>query len=408
MKVEEIQEKMTSLLKSAEEITTLCEKEKRDLSEEEREKVKKLIDEAAELKKKLQEKKDDEDMKRQIQELMPSKEKAPEVIEGEKGTIGERFVSSKAFRAWMDSYGGRIPEKAKGINSPAIGYKTLLTGADDTSAGAMVFPEVKPTVLLPARPLTIRDLITIIPTSSDTVEYARVVSATNAAAGVGEATATSGSSGAKPESGITFEVVSDSVKTIAHWIPATKRALSDASQLRAIIDAFLRSGIEEELEDQIIAGGGGADLVGITSQGVQTQAFSTNLLETTRKAKTLVKVVGRATATAFLFNPYDWEKIDLLKNDEGNYYFGGPMAMGTPRLWGLPVVESEAVPEGTGYVGDFRQCVLWDREQASISVSDSHADFFIRNMVAILGEMRAAFGILRPAAIVEIDLTAGS
>jgi hypothetical protein len=52
--------------------------------------------------------------------------------------------------------------------------------------------------------------------------------------------------------------------------------------------------------------------------------------------------------------------------------------------------------------------VLWDREQAMISVSDSHADFFIRNLVAILCELRAAMGIIRPTAFVEIDLTSGS
>jgi len=52
--------------------------------------------------------------------------------------------------------------------------------------------------------------------------------------------------------------------------------------------------------------------------------------------------------------------------------------------------------------------VLWDRERATVSVSDSHEDFFIRNMVAILAEMRAAFGLIRPSAFIVVDLTAGS
>ena len=52
--------------------------------------------------------------------------------------------------------------------------------------------------------------------------------------------------------------------------------------------------------------------------------------------------------------------------------------------------------------------VLWDREQANISVSDSHADFFIRNMIAILAELRAAMGVIRPSAFVEVDLSGGS
>jgi HK97 family phage major capsid protein len=75
-------------------------------------------------------------------------------------------------------------------------------------------------------------------------------------------------------------------------------------------------------------------------------------------------------------------------------------------LWGLPVIESEGMTEGVAVVADWRLAVLWDRMRVSISVSNQHSDFFIRNLVAILAEMRAAFGVLRPAAFVETDLTA--
>jgi HK97 family phage major capsid protein len=77
-------------------------------------------------------------------------------------------------------------------------------------------------------------------------------------------------------------------------------------------------------------------------------------------------------------------------------------------LWGVPVVQSFFQPQGTAWLANWRKAVLWDREAATISVSDSHSDFFIRNMVAILAEMRAAFGIIRPSAFVEVDLAAGS
>lgn len=116
--------------------------------------------------------------------------------------------------------------------------------------------------------------------------------------------------------------------------------------------------------------------------------------------------MGRATPTAYLFNPADNERIDLLTNSNGDFYFGGPTSNPSAPLWGLPRVECEAVPAGTGIVADFRQAVLWDREQAGIQVSDSHEDFFTRNLVAILAEMRAAFGVIRPKAFVAIDLTA--
>jgi HK97 family phage major capsid protein len=69
------------------------------------------------------------------------------------------------------------------------------------------------------------------------------------------------------------------------------------------------------------------------------------------------------------------------------------------------VVESEAVPAGTAILADWRYAILWDREQGAILVSDSHADFFIKNLIAILAELRAAFGIVRPAAFVKIALS---
>lgn len=352
---------------------------------------------------------------------------------GKGQTLGERFTANPDFAGWMKSIApnGQVPDKAKGLNSPAVafdlselGRKALVTGVSDTSAGALV--QVDRLGLSDngtfQRPLSVRNLVTNGTTGSDQVEYARVTGFTNSAAPVAEATTAAGAdvnaggtalelpagSGVKPESGLTLEKVTANVKTIAHWIPATKRALSDAAQIRTLIDNFLEYGLEEELEDQIVTGDGtGENFEGILDvSGTQAQAWDTDLFTTTRKARRKVRTVGRAIPTAYLLNPEDNERIDLEKDGNDRFYGNGPFALGPDVLWGLPRVESEAVPVGTGIVGDFRQAVLWDREQAAIQVSDSHADFFIRNLVAILAEMRAAFGILRPKAFVIIDLTA--
>jgi HK97 family phage major capsid protein len=140
--------------------------------------------------------------------------------------------------------------------------------------------------------------------------------------------------------------------------------------------------------------------------GTTAQAFDTDKLTTTRKARTKVRVTGRAIPTAWVMHPNDWEAIDLLQDNEGRYYYGGPAKPGQPMLWGLPVVESEAMTEGYTVVADWKLCVLWDRLQTAISMTNSHSDFFIRNLVAILAEMRAALGWLRPKAFVVTDLTA--
>nr|BEK68850.1 hypothetical protein KPHV_60770 [Kitasatospora purpeofusca] len=341
-------------------------------------------------------------------------------------SLGEQFTESEEYRGLLATApGGTFGQKQR-VQSGMAGFKSLITGASDTSAGAFVVnDQLGLQVGLDAfqRPLTLRDVVTQGTTASDTVEYVRVTSVTNAAAPVAEATSAAaptapGGAGAlvpnagggyKPESALATAKVTAVVKTIAHWIPVTKRALSDAAQIRTLIDAFLRYGLEEELEDQMISGDGtGENFDGLGNvSGVQAQAWDTDILTTLRRAKTKVRTVGRSIANAYLLNPADLETVDLLQDNEGRFYFGGPGGVGSASvLWGLPVIETEAVPAGVGYVGDFRKAILWDREQATVQVTDTHLDFFVRNLVAVLAEMRAAFGVIQPNAFVEVDLTA--
>ena len=432
-KLEELQDQLQNHLKAARDVADLAEKEDRDFTPEEKSTVETALKEAKKAKDAIKEKAGEKAMRDQIDalgegiELIEESQKSDAAVQRaaamglllpQKGkSVGDQFVDSAEFKAFMSQFPEgadgqrRIPESAKGIHSAPVGFKTLITGDSATSGGAFVSTQQTGIYEgLGWRPFTIRDVVSIRQTNSDTVEYVRQSTRTNAAAPVPEATTTDTTGdedSVKPESAMAFAKVTAPVRTIAHWAPATKRALSDAAQLRGLIDQELRDGLREEEEDQIVNGDGtGENLEGIATVSTQTQAWDTDLLTTTRKARTKVRVTGRSQATAYLLNPADWERIDLLQDNENRYYFGGPMQLGTPTLWGLPVVESEAVTSGVGYVGDFRKCILWDREQANISVSDSHSDFFIRNMVAILAEERVAFGITRPTAIVEMDLTA--
>lgn len=329
---------------------------------------------------------------------------------GQRKSAGDLFVNSQEYREFMATYApsGYIPETTKGIRSRPVFFNDLITAASATSGGALIVPDQTGIVIDPLRrPLTMREIITNGTTNSNSVEFVRVTSETNAADFVPEATATAGSSGVKPQSTMALERVTATVKTIAHWMAITKAALSDAGQLRTMIDNFLRYGLDQVLDNEILNGNGGDGFTGILeTANVQTQAWDTNILTTTRKARTLVRTVGRDTPNAYVLNPADWQTIDLLQDNEARYFFGGPAQMGTPRLWGLPVIESEAIAEGVGLVGNFRQAVYWSREEDSITVSDSHADFFIRNLVAVLAEKRGAFGVLRPRSFVEMDLAA--
>lgn len=344
-------------------------------------------------------------------------------------SLGLQVVDSQEFKAMMAPYkGGAIPEKTRVQSDPIavknlVGHrrKAIVTGASDTSGGAFVVNEQSGIVeMLGRRTLVLRDVISVRRTGSDTVEYVRQTSHTNAAAPVAEATSaasrtvvTSGvlqpvvGGGYKPEGAWAFERDTAVVKTIAEWVPATKRALADVAALEGLINDELRADLAEKEEDEIVSGDGtGEHFDGMLHvSGTQAQAFSTDIFETVRKALTKVRTIGRAVPNGVGLNPTDVETIDLARDNEDRFYGGGPFASGPRTLWGVPIVESEAFPAGFGTVADFRKTVLWDREQATVSVSDSHEDFFIRNLVAILGEERAALAHTRPLAICVADLT---
>lgn len=335
-------------------------------------------------------------------------------------SLGLQLVESPEFKSAMSPYkGGHIPSGTPFRTDP-IAVKSLFVGGSDTSAGTFVVNEQTGIVeMLGRRELKIRDLVSVRTTGSDTVEYVQQTSHTNAAATVPEATSsaapTTGTAlsgplvnnpngGYKPEGAWAFERKTATVRTIAEWVPATKRALADVGQLEGLINDELRADIAEAEEGQILNGNGsGENLTGIRNwSGLQTQAFSTDLFESVRKAITKARTIGRVAPNGVVLSPADVEKVDLAKDLEGRYRGAGPFAMGPRTLWGLPIVESESQPDGEGLLGDFSKAVLWDREQTTVTMTDSHADFFIRNMVAILAEERVAFAVVRPTAFVKV------
>lgn len=339
--------------------------------------------------------------------------------------LGFEVVNSEQFKAAMGAFpDGRVGDRQKFSTQP-ISVKGLFIGGDPTSAGAFVTPEQTGILeMLGRRPLKIRDLISIRRTGSDAVEYVRQVSHTNAAAPVAEATSAdrptapaeggalvnNPNGGYRPQGSWAFERKTTNVKTIAEWVPATKRALADVAQLEGMINDELRNDIAETEENQIFAGNGtGENLTGIlNTSGLQSQAFDTDFFTTARRAITKARTVGKVIPNAWGMHPEDVEYLDLARENgaTGKFHSGGPFAMGPRTLWGVPVAEVESVTAGEPLLGDYTKAVLWDREQTTVSFSDSHEDFFTRGLVAVMGEERVAFGVTRPSAFVKTKVRA--
>lgn len=94
---------------------------------------------------------------------------------------------------------------------------------------------------------------------------------------------------------------------------------------------------------------------------------------------------------------------------EGRYLatFAVTDSNGRTVAWRVPVVVSDAMTENGFLVGDFtRAAKLYDRQEATVEVATQHADFFTRNLVAILAEERVALAVMRPDLLVRGEFAA--
>ena len=254
--------------------------------------------------------------------------------------------------------------------------------------------------------LAVQALIPRTFTQNQRVDYVRELVYTDLTATVAESTGT-GDLQTKPQGNITFELVTEAMKTIAQWIPASRQILhfSNRTQLQSYIDRRLRERVLLELEDQVLLGGGtGNDMTGLVTDATAYNRGYANIagaaptfIDTLRRAITQLQLVNYS-ATGIVLNPADWEEIELTKAATFlSYIFANPQQAAVPRMWGVPVVPSNRMTENKFLIGDFASgAELFVGMDVTVEVSREHASFFTQNMVAILAEMFATLAIYRP------------
>lgn len=301
-------------------------------------------------------------------------------------------VAEKAIAAW-DGKSARID-----VGSLAFANKALTSGLP--SAGALVAPERLGGILMPGmRRLTIRQLLAQGRTVSNSIEYVRENVFTNSAAPVAEGAL-------KPESNLTFTKETANVRTVAHWIQASRQIMDDAAMLESYVNGRLMFGLSLKEEEQLLSGDGtGDNLLGLNAVAV---AYDVGLnaggdSHADKLAHAIFQVSeSEFEASGIILNPRDWHRIALLKDTTGNYIFGGPQAFASNVIWGLPVVPTKAQALGTFTAGGFDMASqVWDRMDASVEISREDRDNFVKNMLTILCEERLAVTHYRPSAIIK-------
>lgn len=197
----------------------------------------------------------------------------------------------------------------------------------------------------------------------------------------------------KPEATLTPTETPLNLATYAFWKAISRQALEDMPRIRSIVETKLRAGLAATLEaaavsvlDEVDAyGGDESGLAGIRAAigSLQGSGYQPN---------------------AIVVNPADAATLDIAVMGAT---VSGPVSQS--GYWGLRVVPVPGITAGTAYVGDFANGVTWfDRSSASVYMSDSHADYFVRNLFVVLAEQRSAFALTEPDAVQSVSVAAAA
>jgi HK97 family phage major capsid protein len=241
--------------------------------------------------------------------------------------------------------------------------------------------------------LKIRDLFSARPTTMQIVDFVKVSSPLSIASPVPEASV-------KPENSLSFTSVSEKVRLLATWIPATRQVLDDFTELMSFIQSALPYYVNLEEELQLLAGDNtGENLHGLLSQAA---AFQSGLLPSAAKGWNKIDIIATAIKqinaakeiqpTFAVISTNDWWDIRLTKDGFGRYILGDPQIAVRPNIFGLDVVPTTSIAQGTFLVGSGSPVAaeIRDRMEMQVEISTEHQDYFIRNLIAIRAEKRLA------------------
>ena len=345
-------------------------------------------------------KRDTADKARAASEQFSTPAALPAPVMGARKSIGQQAIEHSAFQ--------QMSATNWSVNLDVLPTDVIHNAVVRTGAGFNPWEEQERGITPAAvRELNIFDIVPIRPIATDTVQYVTEDAPTNAASVIAEATAVAPTTDALPDAAIVTSRGSMAVATVGVFVPVTEEQLADASEVAALVDDRLSWMVSDYMQNQIINGtGSGGQLTGtlaVTGIGNIAKAADEPTFDTLMRGFTNVRWTGRARPNALFINPLDWQELRLLRTGDGIYILGNPDQSGPSRIWGVPVVQTDALTAGTALTGDYRAySVFRMRRGLVLESSDSHGRYFTNFLIAIRASMRGAMVHYRPAAFAQI------
>ncbi|SEL24741.1 HK97 family phage prohead protease [Rhodococcus maanshanensis] len=318
-------------------------------------------------------------------------------MDQEKGNMN---VSTKGrFLGLTGKSGAEAATKLAGQMLGSAGGVKSLTAAGSSVTGVPLVAQSP--IELDRVPTSVLEVLGVVTHSTPEYTYLRQTVRTNNAA--------PWASGNKPESRYAVESVPGKLTVIPHVSEGIDRyTLIDNAALGDFLKDEMIDGLMHAVEAQVLSGNGtGVNMRGVlNTSGVLSQAFTTDLVTTTRKAVTALETGGRKPGV-FVLSPTDWEALELARNTSGAFDLAhSAVDRSARKLHGVPVVVSTALPAKVAMLMDL-DAVKVDTDTHGLVVEwGVKGDDFGQNASRLLVEGRFGVSVLRPTGVVKIATAA--
>lgn len=214
-----------------------------------------------------------------------------------------------------------------------------------------------------------------------------------------------------------YQEVTETLKKIAGWVKLSMEMAEDYDFIVSEINNRLLFQLLLAEEDQLLNGDGlGTNIKGLLNrEGVQvaTSTSKANNFDELYKALQSVFTKTGLRPDGIIINPADYQEFRLAKDSNGQYYAGGPFqgpygngeVMGEPNLWGVPTIQTTAIPKGTVLLGAGKAAAtVYRKGGIRVEASNVDGEDFTHNRFTILAEERLTLAVRRPDAFVKLTL----
>jgi len=327
-------------------------------------------------------------------------------------SIGEIFVRSPQFQRLAPSMGGHKIQDKVVVDIPRVGFGPSLQRAITLSAGGasgqltsyLTSTQALPGVpgLLDQQQLRIAQMFPTGTTSARRITWVKEDAFVNSATGVRE-------EATKPQWDPNISETYVDVMKVGVFCKVTEEMLADQDGIRSYLDNRLAYLVMAHEDDDLINGTAAAyEVTGVLqTSGIQTLAAGTysTVMDAIGQAIGKIRSLAFAEPDGIIVNSNDWTDLILSKDQNGQFYAGGPFMnqygqgqfTNVFRMFGIPVVVSSFIAEGTALVGAFRTgSQLFRREGVRVEATNTNDTDFIFNLITIRAESRMALAVYKP------------